>query len=79
LTVTKSIEVQGDKAELTEVLRLVAEGVEVILTRGKTPVARVLPFAEADPMRISGLNAGSAWISDDFDAPLPDEFWTASA
>ena len=78
MLVSKSIEIQGDKPELTELLRLVAQGVEVILTREKTPVARVLPFAEATPMRISGLNAGSAWIGEDFDAPLPDEFWTAS-
>ena len=33
---------------------------------------------EADPLpkRIGGLNRGQVlWISDDFDAPLPDEFW----
>lgn len=28
------------------------------------------------PKRIVGLNRGQVlWISDDFDAPLPDEFW----
>lgn len=25
--------------------------------------------------RIAGLNAGMIWTSDDFDDPLPDEFW----
>lgn len=25
--------------------------------------------------RIPGLHAGMIWISDDFDDPLPDEFW----
>ncbi len=25
--------------------------------------------------RIPGLHAGKIWISDDFDDPLPDEFW----
>ena len=25
--------------------------------------------------RIPGLFPGSIWISDDFDDPLPDEFW----
>jgi hypothetical protein len=24
---------------------------------------------------VSGLHAGRGWISDDFDAPLPDSFW----
>ena len=31
------------------------------------------------PKRIAGLNRGQVlWISDDFDAPLPDEFWLGS-
>ena len=25
--------------------------------------------------RILGLHAGAIWTSDDFDEPLPDEFW----
>jgi Protein of unknown function (DUF2281) len=25
--------------------------------------------------RIPGLHAGQVWMSEDFDAPLPDEFW----
>lgn len=32
------------------------------------------------PKRIAGLNRGQVvWISDDFDAPLPDEFWLGGA
>ena len=27
------------------------------------------------PLRTLGLNKGTAWVSDDFDDPLPDEFW----
>jgi hypothetical protein len=26
-------------------------------------------------LRILGLHKGSMWLSDDFDDPLPDEFW----
>jgi hypothetical protein len=29
--------------------------------------------------RIAGLNAGMIWTSDDFDEPLPDEFWLGEA
>lgn len=25
--------------------------------------------------RVLGLHAGTSWVSDDFDDPLPDEFW----
>jgi hypothetical protein len=27
------------------------------------------------PPRILGLHPGAIWTSDDFDDPLPDEFW----
>jgi hypothetical protein len=38
--------------------------------------AQELPTGEALPRaRIAGLNAGEIWMSDDFNAELPDEFW----
>lgn len=30
---------------------------------------------DVDRPRIPGLHAGKIWMSDDFDDPLPDEFW----
>jgi len=29
----------------------------------------------APEQRISGLGKGQWWVADDFDAPLPDDFW----
>lgn len=29
--------------------------------------------------RIPGLDAGTTWVSDDFDDPLPDSFWLGDA
>ncbi|MDJ1172128.1 MULTISPECIES: DUF2281 domain-containing protein [Roseofilum] len=31
------------------------------------------------PQRVLGLHQGMGWISDDFNDPLPDEFWTEEA
>jgi Protein of unknown function (DUF2281) len=31
------------------------------------------------PPRIPGLDAGTTWVSDDFDEPLPDSFWLGDA
>jgi len=31
--------------------------------------------AEVKTPRVAGLNRGQIWVSEDFDAPLPDEFW----
>ena len=35
---------------------------------------KTLPVLSNQP-RIAGLNAGPFWMSDDFNAPLPDSFW----
>jgi hypothetical protein len=29
--------------------------------------------------RVAGLHAGAVWTSDDFDEPLPDDFWIGTA
>lgn len=31
------------------------------------------------PKRVAGLHAGMVWMSEDFDAPLSDEFWLGVA
>ena len=31
--------------------------------------------SETAPPRVAGLNRGQIWVSEDFDAPLADEFW----
>jgi antitoxin (DNA-binding transcriptional repressor) of toxin-antitoxin stability system len=74
--VTKTIDLHEDKPQLNELLPLVTAGTEIILTEGDTPVARLVPFSAVPGSRVPGLHAGTAWLSPDFNAPLPDEFWT---
>ncbi|WP_119065428.1 type II toxin-antitoxin system Phd/YefM family antitoxin [Aggregatilinea lenta] len=71
----KSIEVQEAEANLKELLDLVREGTEIVLMDGDKPLARLAPASVGK--RIPGLHPGG-WISEDFDAPLPDEFWLGS-
>jgi prevent-host-death family protein len=61
--------------KLEELVRLVQQGSDVIITEDDTPVARLVPANPADQPRIAGLNQGEVWMSDDFNAELPDEFW----
>lgn len=70
----KKIDVQQSDTSLKDLLTLALEGNEIILTEGDTPVIRLVPQALPNTPRILGLHPG-AWMSDDFDAPLPDEFW----
>src|SRR4051794_33121422 len=74
---TKTVDLEEAQFDLNALLALLTADTEVILTRGETPVARVTPLAPPPPIkeRIPGLDAGTTWMSDDFDDPLPDEFW----
>jgi len=58
------------KTNLSQLLRRVAGGEEVLITRGGDPVARLVP-AHSRRRRVLGRDAGRIAIADDFDAPLP--------
>jgi prevent-host-death family protein len=75
---TKTIDVHDAQIQLAELLSIVEQGVEIILTDGNTPLARLIPMNQIATPRIAGLNPGAIWTSDDFDDPLPDEFWTGT-
>ncbi|MBC7812348.1 MAG: toxin-antitoxin (TA) system antitoxin [Burkholderiales bacterium] len=68
--VTKRIDIA--ETNLTDLLTLVEEGTEVILTKDEVPLARMLPMK---PPRKPSLHAGMIRTSDDFDEPLGDDFW----
>jgi prevent-host-death family protein len=73
---TKTVDVHEAQAHLAELLSLVTAGTEIILTEGSTPLARIVPIAGALMPRVAGLHLGAIWTSEDFDEPLPEEFWT---
>jgi len=59
------------KTRLSELVRLVEAGEKVVLARNGTPVVELVPAAPA-PKRRGGQLRGRIWISDDFDAPMPE-------
>jgi prevent-host-death family protein len=60
------------KTRLSELVAAAERGEEVIIARGGTPVARLVPvIAEHPPVRLGAL-AGQIEIGEDFDAPLPE-------
>jgi hypothetical protein len=75
---TKTINIQNIKTiNLEEFLALLQHHSEIILMQGNTPIARFIgveEFLEDEGERIPDLHPG-AWVSDDFNDPLPDEFW----
>jgi antitoxin (DNA-binding transcriptional repressor) of toxin-antitoxin stability system len=75
---TETVDVEEAKERLPELVSLALEGNEVIISEGDRPVARLVPFSPSGRKRVMGLHRGVAWMSDDFDEPLPDEFWLGS-
>ena len=75
---TKTVDVHEAQAPLAELLSLVTAGTEIILTEDSTPLARIVPLAGAPTPRVAGLHLGTIWTSEDFDEPLPEEFWTGT-
>ena len=78
----KTIEVLTGSTSLKELVRLAKQETEVVLTEDRKPVASVvfipgLPDALSLPAerRKLGLHPGAIEVSEDFDQPLPDEYW----
>ncbi len=66
-----------DKVEkqLADLLAIVAHNDEIVIAQNGQPIARLTSIAPKKKKRIAGLNRGMIWTSEDFDEPLPDEFW----
>jgi antitoxin (DNA-binding transcriptional repressor) of toxin-antitoxin stability system len=78
LMLNHQVKIQKDAINWDEVLLLVQAGTEVIVMQGEHPLAKLMTPEPAPAKlvgeRILGAHPG-AWTSDDFDDPLPDEFW----
>lgn len=72
----KIIDIADAQNQLADLIAQVATGVEIILTHQQIPQARLLPIHPASTRRTPGLHRGKITMSSDFDAPLPDQFWT---
>ena len=73
---TKSVGVHDAKTHLSRLLQDVANGEEVVITRRGEEVARLVP-SRAPATRRFGRHEGLIVMSDDFDAPLPEEIQAA--
>jgi antitoxin (DNA-binding transcriptional repressor) of toxin-antitoxin stability system len=73
---TKTVSVKDAQAQFLELLDLVSMGNRVVIEKDEEPLAEIVGISTPKKgKRVAGLNRGTAWVSDDFDAPLPDEFW----
>ena len=72
---SQTISIDEAKSHFADLISIVSQGGEVVITQDGKPLARLVPVTQPKKRRIAGLNRGSIWTSPDFDEPLPDEFW----
>lgn len=75
----KTFDIHTPQINLEELILLVRKGAEVMLTDDGAPLARMIPMNQTARTRIPELHAGAIRTNDDFDEPLPEEFWMGEA
>jgi prevent-host-death family protein len=61
------------KSKLSKLIKQVIAGEEVIIAKSGKPVVKIVPLEKPPQDRKPGSAKGKIKISDDFDAPLPDD------
>jgi prevent-host-death family protein len=65
--------IQEAKTHLSQLLKKVASGVDVIIAKAGKPMARISRIEEKRMKIRFGVLKGKVKVSEDFDAPLPDD------
>lgn len=77
---TKTVSVQEAETQLDALIDLAEQGEEVVIAKNNQAKVRLVPLAvKRKEQRVFGQHRGQAWISEDFDAPLPEDFWLSGS
>jgi len=70
---TSIVTIHEAKTNLSSLLRKAAAGEEIIIARGATPVARLVPIAEKNGQRQPGALRGKLLVGKEFFDELPPD------
>jgi prevent-host-death family protein len=73
----QSINVHEAKTHFSKLIQAAMEGEEIIIAKAGKPAAKLVPIREKRHGVRFGLMKGEIEISDDFDAPLPEDLLSA--
>ncbi|MFO1350390.1 MAG: type II toxin-antitoxin system Phd/YefM family antitoxin [Gammaproteobacteria bacterium] len=76
---TSIVNMHEAKTRLSELVALALAGEEVIIARANQPLVRLTPLPQPSGQRRLGRHRGQIEIAEDFDAPLPEDFWLGDA
>lgn len=77
----KTVTIEEAGRNLSKLVDAIGENDELILAKGDKPVAKIVSLktdkkpADVEKPRTVGDFRGRIWVSEDFDEPLPDDFW----
>ena len=71
--IIQTYNVQEVKAQLSKLLQEVDSGKEIIIAKSGKPMARISRIEEGSSKICFGVLKGKVKVSEDFDAPLPDD------
>ena len=63
------------QTNLSQLLKRVSQGEELVIMKDGTPIARLVPFPPEPSPRKPGSLKGKIKIAPDFDDPLPEGFF----
>ncbi|MSP03407.1 MAG: type II toxin-antitoxin system Phd/YefM family antitoxin [Acetobacteraceae bacterium] len=69
----KPVTIHTAKTTLSKLVARAEAGEEIILARGKTPVAKIVPFHPVAPKRMFGALKGQISVGPEFFDPLPED------
>ena len=74
---TVQVNIYDAKTTFSKLIKKAIAGEEIIIARAGKPVAKLVPFQKPCGDRVPGSAKGKIFISQDFDAPLPDDLLEA--
>ena len=69
----KTINIHEAKTHLSRLLKRVAAGEDVVISKAGRPIARLVPVAPLAGERVLGSEKGKFVVPSDFTDPLPEE------
>ncbi|MEQ8815176.1 MAG: type II toxin-antitoxin system Phd/YefM family antitoxin [Thalassobaculum sp.] len=69
----KTVNLYEAKTHLSQLVDRAAAGEEIVIAKAGRPLARLVPISRRTERRPLGLLRGRVQVSEDFDAPLPDD------
>jgi prevent-host-death family protein len=73
----KTVNLHAAKTHLSRLVDEAVDGQEIVIAKAGKPMVRLVPVGPKRRRTGFGADKGKIWISDDFDAPLPDDLLRA--